>query len=221
MLKLITGRKKVKHINAGVLTNIIFLLLIILILSGWLQSLIYHIGSEKKAAVYLILIYVSFFLHLPIAANWKVNVGGFLIPGIAYFVLWIKGNLQDKMQLLAATALLGTSYFLFKELIRIDPILLIWNEVYQTAFFLILVVMLVVTKLIDRITLLLGGILLGELIFNIRHKDLFTNIVLGNAEVRDILWFSLLQVIAIHYLIVAMKEWIKRKKSIKFLESGE
>ncbi|KXG43649.1 YphA family membrane protein [Tepidibacillus decaturensis] len=202
--------------NDGVLTNLILLIMIILVSTGWFQSIVSEIGKGKVIFIFLAIFILSM-IELPFNYQWKVNMGGFIVPMVFYFYFWIKGDKADKPYLFAATTLLGAIYFLFKELIRLDPILMLWNEQIEITFFLVMIVLFVSNKLVVRLALLIGGLLLGEIFYSFHHRTHFPQIILGNALQRDILWLSLIQLYFFQHLMILVKNWVKDKQLIKYL----
>lgn len=190
-------------INPGVLSNLILFLLFILILTGWFSDL-YKTANRYIVISFLPLTYFATLINIPISDRWEINIGGFVVPLIVYIYL-LKGMKGSRIYLITATVLLGTTYFLFKELIRLDPILLFWEEIYELTLFLVIIVLVVVSKLNYRIALLIGGIQLGEFLFSFTNKEYLTFITIGNSYLRDILWFSIIEVVAIHFIF----KWIK------------
>lgn len=204
--------KGVSTINPGVLSNLILLLLFILILTDWFPDL-YNAANKYIVISFLPLIYLASQINLPLGDGWKINLGGFILPLIIYIYL-LKGMQGSRVYLITATTLLGTTYFLFKELIRLDPILLFWEELYELSIFLVVIVMIVVYKLEYRIALLIGGIQFGELLFSYSNKEFFTNITLGDGNLRDVLWFSIIEIMVLHFLFKWIKTWRNRKLTI-------
>lgn len=195
-------------INPGILSNLILLLLFILILTGWFSDL-YKTANKYIVIFFLPLTYIATLINIPISDRWEINIGGFVIPLIVYIYL-LKGMKGSRIYLITATLLLGTTYFLFKELIRLDPILLFWEEIYELTLFLVIIVLIVVSKLNYRIALLIGGIQLGEFLYSFANKEFLGYLTIGNDYLRDILWFSIIEIMVIHFLF----KWIKAWKSV-------
>ncbi len=198
--------------NSGVLANMILFLFSILIITGWFHHFIEGFGSKRNLVLYFIMIIILSNTEVSIVNGLQINIGGFLLPIIGYLYLLFKVIKKDTLYILTATILLATSYFLFKELIRLDPVLLFWGELYQVSALLVIIIIFVVPKYTYRITLLHGGILLGEFIFYFHHRATFTNVILGDGEIRDIMWFSFIEIIIYEQIIQLIKGWIKRKK---------
>lgn len=209
------GRCEVININAGVLANIIIILLIVLIFTDWF-SVVDRLGRQKTI-YFLFLFLVSSQFSISIPNDWQINIGGFILPLLIYFVL-LWAFRKDRLYILTATLLLGSSYFLFKELIRLDPILLFWDEIYELSFFMVFILMIIAAKLQHKIMLLIGGFLLGEFLFNFNHRDVFEEIVLGNGNLRDYLWFSFVQLISYHYIVIQIANWFRKKNYITFIK---
>lgn len=199
-------------INPGVLSNLIVLLLFILILTGWFSEL-YNVANKYFVIFFLPITFLANLINIPIEDGLKINLGGFIIPLIIYIYLLI-GIEKDRVYLITATILIGSAYFLFKEMIRLDPILLFWEELYELSLFLVVIVMVVASKLKYRIALLIGGIQLGELLFSFSNKGYLTVITLGNSNLRDVLWFSVIEIIMLYFLFKLIKSWRNRKLTI-------
>jgi len=201
-------------INSGVLSGLVILVLLILVASGWFTSSISKYSSNRKATLLLLVIFIGNFLNFPLQNGWVINVGGFVIPAVVILTILFKDS-KERLHLLTAALLLGAVYFLAKELIRLDPILLLLKELYQMSGLLVLIATLVTPGLGRKIVLLVGGILLGELYFNLHHQESFYRIVLGDGETRDLIWFSLVQLGILHIFIRELKKWLKDRRKLK------
>ena len=207
---------RVIFINSGILAILIIIVMAILISTDWFSTLISGVG-KRKVIIYLILILFTFYLNLPITNGWKVSIGGFIIPLITYLKL-VKGIKEEKIYLLSATILLGATYFLFKEIIRLDPILLFWDELYQLSLILVLIILIIASSLKYKITLFFGGMLLGEFIFNYHHRNDVLVILLGNDQFKDLFWLGLIQIFFFYYVFMAIKQGIKRISNINIIK---
>lgn len=207
-------------INNGVITNLILIAIAILVLTDWFSYLVKKFGSKKIIIIFLIVTNISFLINVPIYNEMKINIGGYIIPFFIFLYEFKRIDFKEKINLLTAVLLLGASYFFMKEIFRLDPIMLLMNEVYQIAILMVITVMIVTSKLNHRITLLIGGTLLGEFLFNLHHLDSFYNITLGNGEFRDILSIAIIEVVLVHYFFIQVKKIFKNER-FKFIKLGD
>ncbi|OEF97285.1 hypothetical protein BHF71_03890 [Vulcanibacillus modesticaldus] len=202
-------------INDGAISIIIQIILSILIITDWFSSTIFELGVKKRVVLYIMAGLLMIFISFPLRSNWEINLGGFVLPIIGYlFILFKRVSSKDKIQVLTATLLLASSYFLLKELILLEPIILFMKESYQISILLSILVILIASKQVHRFALILGGITFGEFIFNFRHQELLYRVVVGDGEARDVLWISLLIVLILDNLIIDVKNWFKKKSKL-------
>lgn len=187
----------------------------ILVSTGWFRSTIEHLGTRSLVILYFIFIFFAFFIDIDLKGI-RINAGGFLFPLAGFIILWLQLVRFEKIQMGLASILLGSSYFLFKEILHLDPVLLILEESYQISILLLIIVIGVSLKPNHQILLLFGGSLFGDLMFQLRHRDSFTQLELGNREMRDILWLSILSVMLINAIFPRLFNFMKKKK-IKFV----
>ena len=205
-------------INAGVLSNLIILFLIILISTGWFSTFINNVGSKRTVIIFLLFTYILTFIELPYIFGLRINIGGFILPVIGSVFLLIKVIRKDIIHMLTATFLLGASYFLIKEIIRLDPVLLIVDEKYEIPPLIIAFVIFVIPKLINRIYLIISGIMTGEFIYIYQHQVIFDGFILGSGEARDIMWLAIVEIIILEYFLGGILSFIKNKKYYNLLK---
>ncbi len=203
----------------GILSNILSIVFIILIFSGWFDW--YFV---KKENLYLkntflavgVLAFFFTFVTIPIPnLNWKLSIGGFVFPMVFYFWIWLKISSEEKLQLFASTILLSAIYFLIKELIRLDPILLFWEQNLEIAFILSIVIVTVSLQLTHRLILVFGSHVFGEFIFHFHHRHFNYPLILGDGGFRDLLWLSVIDIMVLHLVLQWVVQKIKLKKPIK------
>lgn len=199
-------------INSGVLATLIVILINILVLTGWFKSIIEKIGKLNTISIYLVLTLIFFFINISINSSLTINIGGLILPIIG--ILYLLRKQEEKIYIICAILLLGTIYFLIKEVIYIEPVLLLGNEVIQFSILVSLIVIVIGTKIEHQVPIVLGGILLGDLFFNLNHKEIINQITLGGALTRDIIWLSLAQILLIKSLFSEIKLLFKKILSI-------
>ncbi|MGD9678591.1 MAG: hypothetical protein AB7V16_09650 [Vulcanibacillus sp.] len=195
-------------INYGVLASLIVLILNVLLLTGWFKTIIKNMGKRKTISNYLTLTLLLFFINISITSSWTINVGGFILPLIGTFYLLLKE--EEKIYILSSILLLGVIYFLVKEIVYIEPILLIGNDIIQSSIIISIVVIIIGTRIENQIIIALGGILFGDILFNLNHREVLVQIAFGNALTRDIIWLSLLQIIVFKSLIYEISIFLKK-----------
>lgn len=200
------------RINYGVFSILIIILLIVLLLTDWFKTLFMRLGKTKTLCIYLALTLVLFFVNISITSFININLGGFVLSIIGFLYLFKKE--KKKIFILSATFLLSTIYFLIKEIGYIEPVLLNKNEILQFSIIVSLVVILIETKIENQVIIIIGGILLGDFLFNINHRDVISKLILGNAMTRDIIWLSLFQILILNSFVSELKKRVKKLMSI-------
>ncbi len=199
-------------INYGVFANLIIVLLIVLLLTDWFKTIFIRLGKTKRIFLYLAITFVLFFVNVSITSFIVINLGGFVLSIIGFVVL-LK-NEKEKIYILSATFLLGAIYFLIKEIGYIEPVLLYKNVIIQFSILVSLTVIIIGTKIENQVIMILGGIVLGDLLFNLNHKDVIIKLILGNAMTRDIIWLSLFQILIINSFLSRVRILFKKLISI-------
>ena len=204
--------------QAGIMTNILSIIFIILIFSGWLDWYFKKDNRVTKNAIIRISVvaFFSIFITIPVPyLNWDINVGGYLFPLLLYFWLWLKIKPEEKLQLFASTILLAAIFFLIKELIRLDPILLFWKQNIEIPLIISVIILSVASSFFHRFLLAIGSHVFGEFIFHFHHRNYDYALVLGDGAFRDLLWMATINIIVLHVALQWFMSRIGIKKSIK------
>ncbi|MFV9510703.1 hypothetical protein ACMW72_05250 [Tepidibacillus sp. LV47] len=142
----------------------------------------------------------------------KANLGGFVLPLIIYFYLWIYFD-QNRIYSFTSTMFVGAIYFAVKNVLHMEPVFIIYDESLQISLFLTMIILFMAQNLLEAIQLYLGGTIAFELFFlysNERH--LVKEFILGEQMVRDILVFGLIEVWMTWMLFEHIKQWFKQRK---------
>ena len=211
-------REKMAIYHAGIMTNILSIIFIILIFSGWLDWYFKKDNIVTKNVILRISViaFFSIFITIPVPyLNWDINVGGYLFPLLLYFWLWLKIKPEEKLQLFASTILLAAIFFLIKELIRLDPILLFWKQNIEIPLVISVIILSVASSFFHRFLLAIGSLVFGEFIFHFHHRYYDYALILGDGAFRDLLWISTINIIVLHIALQWFISRIRIKKTLK------
>ncbi|WP_339062687.1 hypothetical protein [Tepidibacillus marianensis] len=146
----------------GLPANLLLIVFTVLFSTGWFRSKI-PVGSKKLLILILLYLLVSM-IDFPFFNGIRINMGGFVMPAVLYFYLWVRYD-QNRVYTFTSAMLIGAIYFALKVFFRSDPILLVFEESFQISLILSVVVFVVAQNLMDGVSLFIGGTLIGELFF--------------------------------------------------------
>lgn len=202
--------KKVIIINYGMISSLTVIILIILIITDWFGFEVQRLGGKKRVCFCLIIIFFLSYIIIPINVQWNINVGGVFLVLIFLISLIKQERIIDRIYLLFAIGVVGTIFFLVKEILLYEPVLLIWDELFLLSIIISMIVILIDFKSEKYVAIIFAGVLLGDFLFRFYHRNELMEIVLGDAIIRDIIWFAILQILLITGIINEFKLLVQK-----------
>lgn len=204
--------------NAGYLSLIILCITLILLASGWKELYVRSI-SHKGMLLFFVSWIVGTRLTLTIR-HVHIQVVYLIVIALSLLILYVTHGFIHKLHLLSIGLLLGSLHFLIQQLLEMDPILIVRNSVWQSAFVLALVAVVLQRNAWEQIGAISIGYLLGDLYQSGIHKvDGFQ--MLGFAGFQDQWWLTVFTARTITIMIQfaysscrsVLKQWFDRNGS--------
>jgi hypothetical protein len=186
--------------NPGYLSYILYSVTVILLCTGWFAA---NINGKDRKWIWL------FVISWPLC-SWAsityfestVIQGAFFLLLIGMIRFWLKIQSDQKISALTMGFLLGSVVYLLKEIMRMDPVLIILDEDLNISLLLILLVLLAFSKLSAQVFSITFGLLMGEYLFVITNSQWIANpVLLGDKPFQDLWWMT------VAILIVSSKVW--------------
>ncbi|ASS75171.1 hypothetical protein CIG75_09375 [Tumebacillus algifaecis] len=208
--------------NPGVISNIIMIVLVILILTGWGAKTLRdgHL-SPKLAACGLILYVFCSGLNFagPLDGRW--NFGGTLFPVL--LTLWsltIFQNWQHRLQYLLGVLTVSVALLVLLTLVPLDPAFFILDPDLLYPFTAVIISVLSVKRPFVALSIACVGLMISGSVDPILHRAFqMDGIVFGGGEIRDMLALTGAGVLAVHgfyhtganYVQSMVKGWRERR----------
>ncbi|WCK56065.1 hypothetical protein PP175_09210 [Aneurinibacillus sp. Ricciae_BoGa-3] len=174
--------------NPGYIASLCLFILFVLY---WMGSLEAVRKSARKVIVGFTAALVSGAWDIPVRPSLSINLS-FLVAGFLFFYLWSREAANQRTQIFMAGLLVGTSLFLVRYLLYLDPVLQIADLLYcQVAVSLALTVTLART-LPEAILISTFGTLAFEVFNEVWQYTLFGSAALGGMAFLDSLILSTL-----------------------------
>nr|WP_236405725.1 hypothetical protein [Microaerobacter geothermalis] len=190
----------------------IFWFVNIVLFSGWMDGWLSKLRMKVWLfAVFSLLYFVMLFFNIQFG-QFKIN-GGFMIFAI-FFLYFGEKILGDHLPATVASALLISSvYLLFRMLVRMDPVLLVYDERWMlTGLVTIIGIMIAANK--EQMIWFIGiGILIGEAAFQWHLKNDVPNSVIGTSFFLDVIWSSLMIGAILKSVLskIGILTWVKKR----------
>lgn len=189
--------------------------MLILLWSGWLDSVLHQNKLKKSVLVSLVVFWllgVIWVFEFP--PYGEIRAIPILLPLLAAIYLWVKEGEHHRLHIMTASFLVGVSVFLVQLLFRLDPILMFMNEKYLIAGFTVLLVLVTAHHIYHQFVLLSFGLVLSDLCFQIYVWEKIGYAVLGSLFFQDIWWIAL-YLLAVTRFVLRFVRWpsfLRRKR---------
>ncbi|MFC0214877.1 hypothetical protein ACFFK0_20935 [Paenibacillus chartarius] len=174
--------------NPGILSLVLLVIALILLASGWKDVILRSISHKGILLFFVLWLGTS---RITVSHDtYKLNLSFILIAGLAVTLLLRSSGVLAKLHVVSIGLLLGSFYFLLKELLSKDPVLIVSRPDVDIAVVLGLVAVLLRRSVALQLACLSMGLVLGELYGVIWAHKAGTS-VLGSASFRDQWWVAL------------------------------
>jgi hypothetical protein len=202
--------------NSGYLSLILLCIMLILFASGWKDVYVRSI-SQTSILLFFIgwLLLVSF--HVKVL-NVQINLVYLWVGALSIGIMYRTMGLINKLHLLSVGLLLGSFYFLLREILSLDPIMVVFKPNLDTALFLALIVILIERRVKEQIACLSIGLLMGDFYYAIVHQSA-VSVHFGGPSFQDEWWLSIFTARTLtlvwQYMLsgckVMVRTWLDRK----------
>lgn len=196
--------------NAGIMSIIIYVSMVILVLSGWWATLLEQLQWHRTTFVaWLTLFVVASFICISPVSSLTVNVG-LLFLAVLFCVCWRKTPPLQHLAMFSTVTLTGSVCYLIREIALLDPALLILPDIWLQAVVTLLLVAMTVRGIREQLAVASGGLTLGYLLSLLAHIREMPTIVLGDGAFFDLVWGSFASLIVMHGCLQAVKKYGRR-----------
>lgn len=185
--------------NPGYISLILYSITAILLLTGWFVEYIDRLDRKAIAGVMILWpLLVRYDLQL-----WSTFYMNAALILLSLGTVWLWMNIPAELKLSAFTlgVLNGSIVFLFHELVRIDPILIMISPSVDIALVMTIIVLLAFRSVRARLFSATFGFILGEiLIAAALMRWLTPPIALGEASFYDAWWIAVVGIVSTSYI---------------------
>jgi hypothetical protein len=191
-------------VNPGYLSHILYLMMLILILTGWFSDKIEQRYRSWAWAFILAwpvlnLLSISYFEAFVVQAS-------YLLIWLGAVFLWVKIPPEHQMSALTMGILLGSIVYLLKEMMRMDPVLIWLGEEMNILLILISIVIFSFSALKARLFAMTFGLCLGELLYVLSNVHFYVSSpILGDSSFQDLWWISATVTVFLHYSLLLVR----------------
>ncbi|MBO8170677.1 MAG: hypothetical protein H0Z33_02180 [Bacillaceae bacterium] len=178
--------------NPGYLSFLSYWFVFIFIWIGLLSPFLNQIQIKKRYFYLIFLVsWIGTFFNIPIYEKLQINVGGYAVPFLLAMWIWTRENEQHRAHLFSVGALIGASVLLVRGMIRLDPVIMIVDEMYMVAILTGFLSLIAVRRYIHHVFVITMGLFVEQILYTWYFWDKLNVVVLGNAAFRDTWWMSL------------------------------
>jgi hypothetical protein len=206
----------IKEMNPGYLSLVLLCITLILFASGWKEIYIRSISHK-----WLLLFFIGWLACLPFSLTLdgiRFHLVCFWVLAVTFIIFFRSQGFLHRFHLLCISLLLGSFHFLFREIVAMDPIMMVAKPEVDAALLLALAVILTERRALEQIACLSLGILIGDLYKAHMHPS-STFYEFGGPSFQDEWWLSVFAARTVTVMFqstmagckVAVKGWLGRK----------
>jgi hypothetical protein len=187
--------------NPGYLALIVIWFLILLTWIGCFDRYL-QINHVKKSIVMTFLIISLFgtWYTQPLVMGGRISFVSFLLPLAISWFMWLREDDNIQIHLLTASFLIGTSIFLLRLLLQIDPVLMFINEHYMQVALTLFLLVVAARGFTQQFILLVFGLTFGEVGFQYYLWEKTSHFQLGSLDYSDLWWLTIASLICLRWL---------------------
>ncbi|OPA81424.1 hypothetical protein BVG16_03695 [Paenibacillus selenitireducens] len=148
-------------LNAGTIAILVYLIVLILIVSGWKEVFMKSL-SYRACLLFMLGWLICVFMNLQITPNIRLNAGIVVLLSSALLCFFQIQVWYRKLYVLTVTVLIGTVYALFGHFVRMDPIFIWVSPVWDPVIVATLCVLLAVQSIEEQMVVITIAFLLGD-----------------------------------------------------------
>jgi hypothetical protein len=180
--------------NPGYLSYILYSLAVILICTGWFTE---NVKGNNRKWMWLFAVMWPLLSWVSISIFGSITIqGAFLLLLIAIVIFWLKVKSDQKISALTLGFLLGSVVYLLKEMMKMDPVLVVLDADFNIALLLTLIVLFAFSNLSARMFSITFGLVMGDYLTFFSNPYLAnTPVLLGDRSFQDLWWLTAAMVV--------------------------
>lgn len=193
--------------NSGTISLLLFLIVFILLVSGWKEVFIKPFSSQVCILFmlsWLICRFTNFFLSPNVEMNLSIVV---ILAALPFWFRRINSNYR-RIYVVTVTVLIGMVYALFGHLVLVDPILMWLSPNWDPALVMIVCVCIAVQLAWEQLFVISAGLLLGDILVQVLMPP-SSLLQIGSSAWYDQWWFILVAVRLIAGLLELLTAGLK------------
>jgi len=176
-------------LNAGTIALLVYLIVLILLSSGWREVFISSL-SYRSCLLFMILFPIAALFTIPIHSTLTLNMGVMVLLVTAVYCLDKLDPWYRKIYVITVTLLIGVVYALFGHFVILDPIFIWVSSRWDPVIVSVACVLLAVQTIEEQLIIITVGFLFGDAIMQGMTGG--AGITLGTAAWYDQWWISIL-----------------------------
>lgn len=195
--------------NDGMISLVLMIIFMFIFIGGWLTDELKEANWQAdRLLLYFVILMLAPHIHFVIHGL-RFSILLILIPLMIVYLLISLSN-KEIIQSLLGALFVAAVFNLLKEVLALDPILLVFEE--RLLFGLILGILIGLLSVSLKIKWIVAtlGIWLGLCYFIIKHDALLTKLLLFSYYDLDVLFNLYLCVTITHLFILQSSQWIKK-----------
>ncbi|GAB7386246.1 hypothetical protein BSNK01_00810 [Bacillaceae bacterium] len=177
--------------NDGYIAFFAYWFMLLLWFSGFFDNWLKKAGIPFWAlGGILIAAAFAHWVKLDVAAGVELNAGGFLLPFLLAFAMWTKAEERYRLTLLTQAFFTGATLFLLREMFRLDPVLMVVDELYLLAVAAVVISFVAAKSFAHLFIVLAMGLSFQETLFQLGLREHLPAVELGEGYYCDLWWVT-------------------------------
>jgi hypothetical protein len=190
--------------NPGYLSVLLYVVFLILYRFGWISPIQ---GRYVRASMKWFLLGwpVLLWVSLPWEHITWNGAFAFMFLWTCWSIVWV--DEQDRLSAFTLGVLLGSVYFLMRELMMRDPVLIIGNMYWNIFLSFTFVVLFAFDRLSSRMFAAAFGLMIGEILWGFQLSGRIPYVEVGALWFHDVWWMTMYGVSLGHAASVLLRPW--------------
>ncbi|HJV46542.1 MAG TPA: hypothetical protein VJ824_12555 [Bacillota bacterium] len=165
-----------------------------------------HPMNKRWVIRFLLLFLFGAGYQIPLPDHGQLSIISFLLPFVISVWVWIRLGDTNRLHVLTASFLVGTSIFLLRLLLQLDPVLMVMNEKYMQVGLMLFLVNVATHAPIQQFVLLGFGLTFSEIGFQYYQWEKTGHYELGSFAYCDLWWLTFISLITFQ-LVLGRVKW--------------
>jgi hypothetical protein len=202
--------------NPGYLSLVLLSIMLILFASGWKEIFVRSISHR-----WLLLFFIGWVSLVPFSITFhtiRIHLVYVWVILLTLFILYRSQGFMKGLHLLSIGLLLGSFHYLFREILALDPIMMVAKPEIDASLLIALIVILIERRVLEQLACLSLGIIIGD-VYKAYIQPHSGSYDFGGTIFQDEWWLSVFAARTVTILLqstlsgckVAVKGWLDRK----------